>query len=92
MHCIPSLLRNLDHLLRNCLTALMGEVAGAQEMDCATVEGFIDTTSRGLQECFHSGDRRACFSAKTKENLCITIEFNSRAISWGQQHGFRDVT
>ena len=70
----------------------MGEVAGAQEMDCAPVEGFINTASRAFIECFHSRDQRACFSTKTKENVCITIEFNSRTISWGQQHGFRDVT
>ena len=29
------------------------------------------------------------FSSKTKENVCIRIEFNSRRISWGHQHGCR---
>ena len=66
-------------------------MAGAPEMHCAPVEGFINTTSRAFIECFHSRDRRACFSTKTKENVFITIEFNSRTICWGHQHGCRDV-
>ena len=29
---------------------------------------------------FHSRDQQACFSTKTKENVCIIIELNSRRI------------
>ena len=36
---------------------------------------------------FHSCDERACFSTKTKENVCIRIGFNSRMINWGDRHG-----
>ena len=54
-------------------------------------------------ERFHSRDQWARFLTKTKENVCIRIEFNSRTISWehqygcrsfvqGHQHGRRDVT
>jgi len=40
-------------------------------------------------ECFHSRDRWAWFSSKTKENVCIRIEINYRKITWGHQHGRR---
>ena len=40
-------------------------------------------------ERFHSRDHGACFSTKTKENVCVRIELNSRKISWGHQHGCR---
>jgi len=54
-------------------------------------------------ECFHSRDQWVCFRTKIKDNICISIEFNSRRISWGHhpgccsfvqenQHGRRDVT
>ena len=40
---------------------------------------------------FHSRDQQPCFSTKTKEDVSITIAFNSRRIGWGHQHGGRDV-
>ena len=43
-------------------------------------------------ECFHSRDHQACFFfflTKTKEDVWIKIEFDSRRISWGHQHGRR---
>ena len=54
-------------------------------------------------DCFHSRGKWACFSTKTKENVCTRIEFNSwrinwrnpqghRSLVWGHQHGRRDVT
>ena len=40
---------------------------------------------------FHSHDQQPCFSTRTKENVCITKEFNSRRIESGHQHGGRDI-
>ena len=38
---------------------------------------------------FHSRDQQPYFSTKTKENVCITIELNSRKVWKGLQHGRR---
>ena len=38
---------------------------------------------------FHSRDQQPCFSTKTKENVCIIIELNSRRIWSRLQHGRR---
>ena len=47
------------------------------------------TQKGSWKECFHSCDQWACFATKTKENVCIRIELNSRRISWRHQHGRR---
>ena len=52
--------------------------------------GYV--TQNGGTECFHSREQWACFFKETKENVCIRMEFNSRRISWGHQHGRSDVT
>ena len=39
--------------------------------------------------CVYTCDPWACFSTKTKENVCIRVEVNSPRISWGHQHGCR---
>ena len=36
---------------------------------------------------FHSRDQQPCFSTKTKENVCIIIEFNSHRIGSGHKYG-----
>ena len=38
---------------------------------------------------FHSRDQQPCFSTKTKENVCIIIEFNSQRIGSGHKYGRR---
>ena len=36
---------------------------------------------------FHSRDQQPCFSTKTKEKVCIIIEFNSQRIGSGHKYG-----
>ena len=40
---------------------------------------------RGFIVGFHSRDQQPCFSTKTKENVCIIIEFNSQRIGSGHK-------
>ena len=54
-----------------------------------TNKGYYGIFRSGLIVGFHSRDPQLCFSTKTKENICIIIELNSRRICSGLQHGRR---
>ena len=56
-----------------------------RSLDCTFAA--VQLWDYGIVECFHSRDQWACFSTKTKENICIRIVFSSRRISWGHQRG-----
>ena len=69
-------------------------------MMCCFIEYLRDHVLKQSPEClaafclnailgFPARDQQPCFSTKTKESVCIIVEFNSRRIGWGHKYGRR---
>ena len=74
-----------------------GRKAMGEEEECLSgstnsLDEIEEVTRRVSERLRHDEISRvqgACFSTKTKENVCIKIGLNSQSISWGHQYGRR---